>query len=180
VPGCLVGVGVDRLVLASRRQPHAPVLGVSAIERKPRADQSVGLGDDVKGVLVVALTGAARRLNEEHRLQREDVGTDQRCDHIQDPRVQHEALMNGQATMEHVDPYQMLQPRLRCFVISAERRHARHLETAIEQVRDVVEQLLHLTRCDQPGDDQEPLLVEAHVPRDRDRGRLVHVADATA
>jgi AraC-like DNA-binding protein len=41
----LVGVGVDGLVLAARHDPHAAVLGVGAIERDPRSDQGLPVGE---------------------------------------------------------------------------------------------------------------------------------------
>ena len=45
---------------------------------------------------MIALARAARRLEEEHRLHRQHVGADQRLQHVEDPRVQEEALVDLQ------------------------------------------------------------------------------------
>ena len=173
VAGLLVGVRVDGLVLAAGGDPEAAVLGVGAVERDPGADQRVGLGDDVERVLVVALAGAARALDEQHRLQREDVGPDQRGDDVEHARVQQVALVQLEPPVQHVDAQQVLQARLRGLVVRAERRRARDGDAAGDEVVDVVEQLPHLVARVQAADDQEPVLAEVDVLVDADRPGLL-------
>jgi hypothetical protein len=57
----------------------------------------------VEGVLVEALAGRAGLLEEEHRLQRQHVGPDERLDHVEDARVQEEALVDRHLAVEHVN-----------------------------------------------------------------------------
>ena len=173
-----VGVGVDGLVVAAGGDPQAAVLGVGAVERDPCSDQRVGLGDDVEGVLMPALAGAARALDEEHRLQGEDVGPDEARDDVHDPRVPQVALVDLEAPVEHVNAQQMVEARLPCLVVVAEARGARDGDAPGEQVVDVVEQFLHLVAGEQPANDEVALLAEAHVLLDGDRPRgVVHAWD---
>ena len=68
---------VDGLVLAPRGHPHRAVQLVGVVYSEPGTAQRVGVGRDVVGVLVPALPRIARRLEEEHGLEREHVGPDQ-------------------------------------------------------------------------------------------------------
>jgi hypothetical protein len=129
------------------------VLLVRAVEGEPCADQRVGPRDDVEGVLVVALAGRAGAFDEQHRLEREHVPADQRLHHVEHPRMQHEALVDRQPPVQHVDPHD--------------------LRVAREQVVDVVEQLLHLCRGDEAADDEVALGAEADVVVDGEHRRTV-------
>ena len=73
-----------------------------------------------------ALAGGAGLLEEEHRLQRQPVGADERLDDIQEPRVQQEALVDRQLAVEHVDPRAV----------------------AVGEILDVSQQLVDLVRRD--------------------------------
>jgi len=154
--------------VAAGGDPEAAVPGVGAIERDPGADQRVGLRDDVERILVVALAGAAGALDEQHRLQRQDVRADQPGDDVEHARMQQAALVDLQPPVQHVDPQQMLQASLRRLVVGAERGRAGNVDAAAEQVVHVLEQLLHLVAGPEPADDQEALLAEVDVLVDRD------------
>ena len=95
--------GVDRLVLRARRKPHAAVLLIGAVDGEPRSAQGIRHGGDVVGVLVVALPGAPRELEEEHALHSHDIGPDQRFQYIEHARVQQEAFVDLQDAVQHVD-----------------------------------------------------------------------------
>jgi hypothetical protein len=101
----------------------------------------------VEGVLVIALARSAGLLEEQHRLQGEHVGADQRLDHVEDARVQEEALVDRQLAVEHV--------------------HAR--VRAVGQILDVSQQLVHLVGRHQAAHDQEALLLVADEVLDGNR-----------
>jgi hypothetical protein len=94
----------------------------------------------VERVLVVALAGTAGRLDEEHRLQREDIGPDQPLDHVEQARVEEEALVDLEPAVEEVDAVGES-------VLSLQ----------------MIEQLVDVAPLDQPPHYQEALLAEADV-----------------
>ena len=120
---------------------------------------------------MIALTGAAGTLDEQHRLEREHVGADERGDDVEDPRVQHVALVDVQAPVQHVDAQQMVQPRLGRLVVRAERGGAGDGHAAGEQVVDMVEQLADLVVGEDAAHDEEALLTEVDVLVDGDLHR---------
>src|SRR5215216_3571948 len=154
----LVGVRVDRLVLAPAGDPDAAVLLVGAVERDPRPDERVRLRDDVEGVLVVALSRTARALDEGHRLQRKYIRPDQAGHDVDDPRVEQVPLVDLELAVEHVD--------------------AEDIRALRDQLVDVLEQLLELVWLEQAAHDEMALLAEANVLLYGDRC-LVHSAYRT-
>jgi len=127
-----------------------------------------------------ALSRLARRLQEEHRLQRQDIGADQHLQHVEDARVEQVALVQRELPVEHVDPQEILrllarrevrgrrfQP-LHCHAAihrDIPLGHLGHLlrEPPLHQVLGVRLQLGDFFRRDQPPHDQEPLLAERAV-----------------
>lgn len=103
--------------------------------------------------LVIALTGAPGALDEQHRLEGEDVGPDEPGDDVDDPRVEHVALVDLLLAMQHVDAQRV----------------------GVECV-DVVEQLADLVAVQHAADDQEAVLAVAPILVDGD----VHADHATA
>jgi hypothetical protein len=57
---------------------------------------------------VPALPRLARRLEKEHRLERQKVGPDERPQHVEHPRVEHVPLVQLQLSVQHVDPQKVL------------------------------------------------------------------------
>jgi hypothetical protein len=96
-------------------------------------------------------------------LQRQHVGADERFHHVEDARVQEEALVDLQPPMQHVDAQQPIEASLGGLVVGAECRRVRHLDPAGEQLVDVAQELLDLVDRHEPPDDQIALRPIAQV-----------------
>ena len=103
LPRRAVAIGVDRLMLRAGRHPQAAVVFVGGVYRQPGAYERIRLGRDVVGVLVEALARLPRLLEEEHGLQRQDIGADQGFQHIDDARMQQETLSQLAGAVRHVN-----------------------------------------------------------------------------
>lgn len=89
-------------MLRSRYDHHAAVFFIRGIHGQPGTDQRIGIGGYVVRVLVKTLAFAARRLQEQHGLERQHVRTDQRFEHVQDTGLEQKPFMQRVLPVKHV------------------------------------------------------------------------------
>ena len=158
---------VDRFMLRSDREPHAPVRLIRAVDCNPRPTQRVRIGRDVVTVLVVALTRASGCLDEVHRLQGKQVRADQRLKDIKHPRMQQVTLLDLEVPVQHVDA-QVTALDLRKGHVRRWRFNPRHRHPAVHQVCPVFAKFGNLGLVQQSTNHQEALFMEPHVLLDGD------------
>ena len=105
---------------------------------------------------MVALAARSRPLDEQHGLQGQHVGADERLHHVEGARMKQETLVDLEPAMEHVDAQQVIEPRLGGLVVVAEGGCAGRLDATGKHVVDVPQELPHLVCRDQTGNDQKP------------------------
>ncbi|MCG3150262.1 MAG: hypothetical protein PCFJNLEI_03743 [Verrucomicrobiae bacterium] len=182
---------IDGFDLAVFGKPHRAVEFVAVINCDPCAAECVGVRGDVIGVLVPTLAGFTGRLEEQHRLQRENVGADQDFEHVEHARVQHVALVELEFAVKHMEAEKIL-----CFFDWGEVRrwgfeslggHAvvlieiafGHLcpllrQTALHQVFGVLPEFGDFGGGNQAGDDKKTITTKTSVLFNRDLVSVEH------
>src|SRR6185503_12939655 len=79
---------IDRLLSRPWSHPKTAVFFVRGLERKPGSDERVRISRDVVSVLMPPLPAFARRVEEEHGLERKHIRSDQRFEHIEHARME--------------------------------------------------------------------------------------------
>ena len=127
-----------------------------------------------------ALAGLPGLLEEEHCLQGEDIGADQRLEHIDDSRMQHETLSQFQHAMRHVDAL-IVSAAFGVAQVRWRRWYAWHGCSARHHVVGELRQFGHFVRRDQAFNVQEAIAAEGAIVLHphrilimRTRGSLCH------